>query len=319
MKLFFDILILIGSLILAIVVGFSFCKFLMLKKEFSNKIKFRKAAAGVQDTNYSINFVSDGMAKKLLLYMVKVAYSLTFISSESKISLKLFKSDKLGKKLQELCLKANMPDIFGNYALKEVQIRLGFLCSLAGALIGSIFSYLLMLILFIAGIIIAIYLPIWALKQEIVSRTNNLEKSLPEMLEVVALGLRSGLTFDRSLAIYTKHFDNEFSSECSFAQKKWESGICLRDESLRSLALSYGSPLFSRVIENIIRSLRFGSSLVEGLEEAAVESRNLYKTKQEEIVAKAPVKMMIPTGTLILPAMLLMVLGPVLLELVNGF
>lgn len=65
--------------------------------------------------------------------------------------------------------------------------------------------------------------------------------------------------------------------------------------------------------------MRFGSSLVEGLEEASLEARNSYKTKQEEKVAKAPVKMMIPTGTLILPAMLILVLGPVLLELINGF
>ena len=58
---------------------------------------------------------------------------------------------------------------------------------------------------------------------------------------------------------------------------------------------------------------------VEGLEEAAQESRNLYKAKQEEIVSKAPVKMMIPTGTLIFPAMLILVLGPILLELGSGF
>ena len=38
------------------------------------------------------------------------------------------------------------------------------------------------------------------------------------------------------------------------------------------------------------------------------------------MMARAPttVKMMVPTGTLILPAMLLLVLGPVLLELMEG-
>ena len=44
----------------------------------------------------------------------------------------------------------------------------------------------------------------------------------------------------------------------------------------------------------------------------------LKQAQVEERVAKAPVKMMIPTGTLILPAMLLLVLGPVLLELMEG-
>ena len=92
-----------------------------------------------------------------------------------------------------------------------------------------------------------------------------------------------------------------------------------RDEALRELSNSYESTIFGRVIDSIIRSLRFGSSLVESLEEAALESRNIYKAQQEEIVSKAPVKMMIPTGTLILPAMLILILGPILLERGSGF
>ena len=34
---------------------------------------------------------------------------------------------------------------------------------------------------------------------------------------------------------------------------------------------------------------------------------------------KAPVKMMLPVGALILPSMLILVLGPVLLGMVGGF
>ena len=64
---------------------------------------------------------------------------------------------------------------------------------------------------------------------------------------------------------------------------------------------------------------RFGSSLAESLESAAAEARAEHRARLEERVAKAPVKMMMPTGALILPAMLLLVLGPVLLELANGF
>lgn len=81
---------------------------------------------------------------------------------------------------------------------------------------------------------------------------------------------------------------------------------------------SYDSVLLHQIVENIIRSLRYGSSLTQNLEEAAIQARKQYKAKQEEIVAKAPVKMMLPTGTLILPAMLIMVLGPVILEIING-
>lgn len=75
-----------------------------------------------------------------------------------------------------------------------------------------------------------------------------------------------------------------------------------REDALRDLAASYDSPLFARVVESMVRSLRFGSSLAEGLESAAAEARAVHRAQVEERVAKAPVKMMVPTGTLILPA-----------------
>lgn len=77
--------------------------------------------------------------------------------------------------------------------------------------------------------------------------------------------------------------------------------------------------LLARVIENIVRSLRFGATMADNLEDAAREARSGYKARRQEAVAKAPVKMMVPTGVLILPAMLMLVLGPVLLELAGGF
>jgi len=57
--------------------------------------------------------------------------------------------------------------------------------------------------------------------------------------------------------------------------------------------------------------------LADNLDDAAAEARANYRTARQESVAKAPVKMMLPTSTLILPAMLILVLGPVLLELMG--
>ena len=132
------------------------------------------------------------------------------------------------------------------------------------------------------------------------------------------VGLRSGLSFDRGFALYGSHFDSDLARACVGAQHAWSLGLTNREDALRDLAASYDSPLFARVVESMVRSLRFGSSLAEGLESAAAEARAVHRAQVEERVAKAPVKMMVPTGTLILPAMLLLVLGPVLLELMEG-
>lgn len=160
MKNIINIFFFAAALILAFTIGMLLCKYFLEKNNFKNKEKLQRQAAGIDDAEFNNNFLCEGFAKKLLSYMVKVAYALSFISSEAKISLKFVKSNTLNSKMQKLCFQANMPDVFRNYAYREIQIRLSFIFCLLGALIGSVFSYLLMFILFIAGIILGIYLPV---------------------------------------------------------------------------------------------------------------------------------------------------------------
>lgn len=158
----------------------------------------------------------------------------------------------------------------------------------------------------------------WAVKRRSCRRAEAMECDLSEMLDVVALGMRSGMSFDRSLDLYTGYFRTQLADAFRSAQRQWACGLASRPEALREVADSYASPLLARVIENIVRSLRFGATMADNLEDAAREARSGYKARRQEAVAKAPVKMMVPTGVLILPAMLMLVLGPVLLELAGG-
>ena len=187
------------------------------------------------------------------------------------------------------------------------------------ACVGAVFSNELAIIALLGGFFSGWKLPLWSLRQESKTRKNELENHLSEMLEVVALGLRSGLSFDRAFELYHLHFPSKLAYESSVAQRQWQIGLKTREESLRELVSTYDSAVFSRVIENVIRSLRFGSSLADSFDSSALEARLLRKARREEEVAKAPVKMLIPTAALILPAMLMLVLGPILLDMIQGF
>ena len=200
----------------------------------------------------------------------------------------------------------------------EASVRLALLLGALGALTGALFSTGLLMIGMLGGLIFGASLPTRSLKTLAQQRDACLGRELPEMLEVCALGLRSGLSFDRSFALYVDHFSSTLARECAAAQSLWSMGLMTRDEALRDLGNSYNSTTLDHAIESIIRALRFGTSLVESLETSAVQARFDYRNAIEQKVAKAPVKMMIPTGTLILPAMLLLVLGPVLLQLMEG-
>ena len=289
------------------------------KTELTNTRNKLKLLSGVNNKQIKINTECSGLAYRVLYYMFRLSFN-SKVSVQTKfITYKFTKESKFSTKTERLCKKAGKLEFLTKQIFVETQVRLSILISLSGLLLGLVLSNMLGLILFILGVIVGFYAPYWALNEESTLRVQRLEASLPEMLEVVSLALRSGLSFDMSLQLYAEHFKNILSKSCTVAINKWTSGIQTREDALKDMASSFDSAQFKRIIENIVRSLRFGTSLASSLEEAAVETQTLYKAKREEQVAKAPVKMMIPTGTLILPAMLILVLGPVLLELTSNF
>lgn len=222
------------------------------------------------------------------------------------------------RELPDQIRKAGLASQISVEAYCHTRVLIGLIGFCGGALLGCVFSIELALVLGTLAAFVGFGLPQWTLKQVLELRKNAIEMHLSEMLEVVALGLRSGLSFDQSFELYHQHFTTSLARSCVSVQRQWQLGLKTREEALREFAASYDSILFNRVIENIIRSLRFGSSLAESLEASAAEARMINKSNRQEKVAKAPVKMLVPTAALILPAMLLFVLGPVLLELLTG-
>lgn len=221
--------------------------------------------------------------------------------------------------LERLMKKAGLGGELSIEGCARTRMKLALALAVAGLVCGMFASGMLALILCLVGFIVGYRAPQMALKQEVEARANAVERELSQLVEVLVLGLKSGLSFDRSLALYCHYFSCGLSHACKRFQAQWHHGFLTRAEGLRALAMSYDSPLLERVMESIIRSLRFGTSMAETLSNAGIEIRATRKTKLEEKVAKAPVKMLIPIGTLILPAMLIFILGPIILELIEGF
>lgn len=221
--------------------------------------------------------------------------------------------------LSEQLGKAGVSQVVSVEGVVLARGKLALALAVAGLLLGIFFSWQLSLLLGLLGFAGAFGLIPWALKAEMRMRRVKLESELSEMLEVVVLGLSGGLSFERSLHLYCQHFPTFLSEAFGNCLKQWKWGITTRDQSLKDLASQFDSPLLTRVADSMVRSLRFGVPAAGVLSELATEAREARKAYLQEQVAKAPVKMMVPVGALILPAMLLLVMGPVLLELMNGF
>ncbi|ERI04245.1 type II secretion system F family protein [Atopobium sp. oral taxon 810] len=137
-------------------------------------------------------------------------------------------------------------------------------------------------------------------------------RSLPEMLDILTLGLSAGLSFDASLELYCNRSTTELSSAFRHAMDSWRMGISTRDEALSELAAELELGALKRFSDAVSQALAFGSPLAAVLEQQSQAIRDEQRSQVEEQIEKVPVKMLIPLGTLIVPAMLLAILGPLL-------
>ncbi len=146
---------------------------------------------------------------------------------------------------------------------------------------------------------------------------SPIEAQLAEMIDVVCLAMEGGMQFDAAFAMYADGFDGELAMVCRPASRMLRNGVAERDAILSDLADHVDSRPFSRFVETVLRSLRYGSNLTPALRLLSAETRRSCRADREEAVAKAPTKMLIPTGVLILPAMMILIVGPFALEIIG--
>lgn len=146
------------------------------------------------------------------------------------------------------------------------------------------------------------------------------DEQVDVMADIVAMGVRAGLSFDAALDLYCAKFDNALAYHMRETQLEWKSGLASRKEALAALSSRIDSKALKRFSETSLQAIHHGSPLADMLGRFSADVRQQRRAAIERQIAKAPVKLLIPTGICILPAMLILVMGPVLLQFVQtGF
>ena len=149
-------------------------------------------------------------------------------------------------------------------------------------------------------------------RKRIAHQRNAIIKEMPRMLDVLTLGLSSGLSFDSSLDLYCNRCSGVLSEKMNQALLSWQMGATTRSTALEEIAAEYGITSLLSFASVVTESLAFGTPLSDSLERQAGTIRDDQRAALEAEIEKVPVKMLLPLGTLIVPAMLIAILGPLL-------
>lgn len=149
-------------------------------------------------------------------------------------------------------------------------------------------------------------------------RANNVDKNLPETLDLLTVMIRSGQTFEPALRRVTPQIQPGFlREEFTRINIELQAGRTL-SECMRGLALNNASESTESFAKAVIQSQRIGADITETLSQQATFARDNHEARLETMIARLGTTMFIPLTVCMLPAMMIIFIAPSLSSL-GGF
>ncbi len=149
-------------------------------------------------------------------------------------------------------------------------------------------------------------------------RQNELQKGLPDALDMLTVCVESGLGFDSSMSRVALNLDGPVAEEFARVLQEMQFGVS-RVAALRSLLARTDVSELRVFASAIIQSTELGISMGDVLREQAKEMRIKRRQRAEEKAQKLQVKLLAPLILCLLPAMFIVILGPAVMQLAGFF
>jgi len=203
------------------------------------------------------------------------------------------------------------------YAIKFLLVAAAILFTL---LINRDFNNLSTtnLMMGLASIGVCLMLPDFWLNGQMRTRQDEIQRGLPDALDMLSVCASAGLSFDQSLQKISSYWDNDLGRELKIVTQEMEMGVA-RTDALRNLGKRLEVDDLTRFVAIIIQAELIGMSYADVLHSQASQLRILRGLRAREIANKLPGKMIFPLAILIFPAMIAVILGPSIPLLLNMF
>ncbi|HYM08292.1 MAG TPA: type II secretion system F family protein [Terriglobales bacterium] len=188
--------------------------------------------------------------------------------------------------------------IFGGVAL---MVQGSGLSALLGALSAGAVGFLL---------------PEHVLGLMIKARVRRIRRALPDALDLLVLCVEAGQSVDQALvdtSVEMKRVYPDLSAELALTHLELRTRTS-RAEALRNLAGRNPEPELRKLVDLLIQSDRFGTSMAPALRTHAHYLRVRNRQQAEEAARKISVKLLFPIFFLIFPCMLLVTAGPAIIQ-----
>lgn len=189
--------------------------------------------------------------------------------------------------------------VFTSFGLKQESLNYAIL--LAG--VGWTFGYI--------G-------PVFYLKKKATVRRLEIERGLPDVLDILTVSVNAGLGFDAALVKVVEKTKGTLSEEFNKMLHEIKMGKSRKD-ALKGLGERNEVDDLTQFTSSIIQAEQLGVRISSVLKVQSEDMRNKRKQKAEEKAMKAPLKMLFPLVIFIVPAIFIIILGPAIINIMANF
>jgi tight adherence protein C len=187
--------------------------------------------------------------------------------------------------------------------------------TLAFLLVGlhSILSVLIIALAAFAGWV----LPLTYVQRKARLRITTLDRSLPDLIDLMCVMIEAGLSFPQALRLAADQFGPPLSDELRLTLQEQTMGLSM-NEALGHLADRADTPAMRSFVRTMSQGERMGISLGQIMRNLAHEMRARRRSMAEERAQKTPVLMLFPLVFMIFPAIFIVLMTPAVINLVKN-
>jgi tight adherence protein C len=190
----------------------------------------------------------------------------------------------------------------------------GFVWLWLGALLGA--SAALLLLGTIGAVLLGWVVPAFVVDSRAKKRRQQVERGLPDLIDLLVVTLEAGLSFPQSLRLAATKIKEPLSSEVRLTLQEQNMGLTLV-EALEHLLVRIDTPGVRMFARSIAQGETMGVSTGQIMRNLALELRKRQRAYAEERAQKAPVKILFPILFLIMPALFIVLLLPVMITVMD--
>ena len=161
------------------------------------------------------------------------------------------------------------------------------------------------------------YAPVYYVELKRRSRMEKIDKQLPDMIDLLVVTIEAGLGILASMRVASETMSDPLGQELRLTLQEQRMGLSV-NQAIESLGRRADATNMRIFVRALTQGERLGVSIGTTMRNLSVEMRKRRRAMAEERAQKMPIKMLFPLIFCIFPALFVVILTPMIINIVEA-